>query len=75
VVDLRAFPPTPSFDPETTRAMGIAFDEARKILRLSEKVDGVTRLIADRIVDAAAAGERDPERLRDAAVDYFRNGK
>ena len=55
--------------------MGIAFDEARKILRLSEKVDGVTRLIADRIVDAAAAGERDPERLRDAAVDYFRNGK
>jgi hypothetical protein len=75
VSDLRAFSSTPSFDPETTHTMGVAFDEARKILGLSEKLDGMTRLIADRIVDAAAAGERDPARLRDAAVNYFRNGR
>jgi hypothetical protein len=54
--------------------MGVAYDEARKVLGLSEKLDGVTKLIADRILDAAAAGERDPIRLRDAAVNYFRNG-
>ena len=54
-------------------AMGIAFDEARKILGLSDKMDGATRLVADRIIDAAAAGERDPVRLRNAAVNYFRS--
>ena len=54
--------------------MGLAFDEARKILGLSDKLDGATRLVADRIVDAAAAGERDPSLLRDAAVTYFQNG-
>jgi hypothetical protein len=74
VLDLHAFTSTPAFDDEITHAMGIAYDEARKILGLSEKLDAVTRLIADRIVDAAAAGERDPVRLRDAAVNYFRNG-
>jgi hypothetical protein len=65
---------SPSFDPETTHAMGLAFDQARKALGLSDKMDGATRLIADRIIDAAAAGERDPDRLRDAAVHYFNNG-
>ena len=74
MLDLGGFLPTPVFDPETTHAMGLAFDEARKILGLSEKLDSATRLVADRIVDAAAAGERDPVRLRDAAVGYFRNG-
>jgi hypothetical protein len=74
MLDFGAFSPTPAFDPETTHAMGRAFDEARKILGLSEKLDRATRLVAERIVDAAAAGERDPVRLRDAAVGYFRNG-
>ena len=74
MLDLSAFEPTPAFDPEATHAMGVAFHEARKILGLSEKLDSVTKLIADRIVDAAAAGERDPIRLRDTAVRYFRNG-
>ena len=73
MLDLHAFPSTPAFDPEITHAMGVAFDEARKILGLSDKMDGATRLVADRIIDAAAAGERDPQRLRDAAVNYFRN--
>ncbi len=63
-----------SHDPETAHAIGLAFDEARKALGLSNKIDGVTRLLADRIIDAAAAGERDPARLRDAAISYFRNG-
>jgi hypothetical protein len=74
MLDLHAFPSAPAFDDEATHAMGIAYDEARKVLGLGEKLDSVTRLVADRIVDAAAAGERDPARLRDAALSYFRNG-
>jgi len=54
--------------------MGLAFDQARKAIGLGDRMDGATRLLADRIVDAAAAGERDPDRLRDAAINYFRNG-
>jgi hypothetical protein len=73
VPDLHAFQPTAAFDDETTHAMGVAYDEARKVLGLSDKMDGATRLVADRIVDAASAGERDPIRLRDAAVSYFQN--
>jgi hypothetical protein len=73
MVDIGVFSPNPSFDPETTHAMSVAFDEARKILGLSDRLDGATRLVADRIVAAAAAGERDPIRLRDAAVNYFKS--
>jgi hypothetical protein len=72
--ELGLFSTTPAFDPETTHAMGLAFDQARKAIGLSDKMDGATRLLADRIIDAAAAGERDPDRLRDAAINYFRNG-
>jgi hypothetical protein len=74
MLDIDAFPPGPSFDPETTHAMGLAFDHARKAVGLSDKMDGATRLLADRIIDAAAAGERDPDRLCAAAVNYFNNG-
>jgi hypothetical protein len=72
--ELGLFSTSLSFDPETTHAMGLAFDRARKALGLSDKLDGAARLIADRIIEAAAAGERDPDRLRDAAVNYYRNG-
>ena len=72
--ELGLFSASPAFDPETTHAMGLAFDQARKAIGLSDKMDGATRLLADRIIDAAAAGERDPDRLRDAAINYFRNG-
>jgi len=74
MLDIGAFSPNCSFDPETTHAMGVAFDEVRHILGLSDKLDGATRLVAERIIDAAAAGERDPARLRDVAVSYFTNG-
>jgi hypothetical protein len=66
--------PDISFDPEATQAMGFAFDEARRVLGLTDKVDAVTRLLADRIVDLASAGERDPIRLRDRALKYLANG-
>jgi hypothetical protein len=72
--ELGLFPTIPAFDPETTYAMGLAFDQARKAIGLNDKLDGASRLLADKIIEAAAAGERDPGRLRDAAVHYFNNG-
>jgi hypothetical protein len=62
-----------SFDPETTRAMGEAFDAARK------QVEGAGRAvheaIAARIISADQRGERDPMRLRNIALAGLGYGK
>lgn len=52
------------FDDETTRAMGLAFDQACGSLRPLASTDKARSLIAKRIIDAAKNGERDPIRLR-----------
>jgi hypothetical protein len=52
-----------TFDPPTVKLMTDAYLEACRLLRLTPRDDGVTRLVAKRIIDAARSGERDPERL------------
>jgi hypothetical protein len=59
---------TTSFDAETTRAMGVAFDMACRSLRLSDVSDPLTKLIASKIVDTASAGEHDAVRLHEAVM-------
>jgi hypothetical protein len=56
------------FDPETVRIMGVAFEMARAALRLADRDDRVIALIAERIIALAVAGERDPERLCEGAL-------
>ena len=73
MLDLTAFSKTLSFDPETTKGMGLAFDKARQQLGLSEKVDPVTQVLAERIIDLASAGERDAKRLQEHALSFFIN--
>lgn len=55
-----------AFDDETTRLIGEAFDAACALL--SSPSHSVREAIADRIIDAAASGERDPTRLREAGM-------
>jgi hypothetical protein len=55
-----------AFDDEATRIMGEAFDAACALL--SAPNYSVREAIADRIIDAAKHGERDPIRLRDAGI-------
>jgi hypothetical protein len=57
-----------SFDPETTQAMGQAFDQACKSLRNFGLEATVREIIAKRIVEAAENGERDPVRLHEQAL-------
>jgi hypothetical protein len=56
------------FDDEATRVMGKAFDAACKGLRDKGQPALVHEIIAERIVEAAQKGERDPVRLRDAGL-------
>jgi hypothetical protein len=56
------------FDAETTRLTGLAFETAIQALRNWGDVDPPREAIAKAIVDLAKGGERDPERLCDAAL-------
>ena len=62
------FWPRVVFDNADTRVMGAAFDAACEELRDTWQSPVVRELMAKRIIDAARAGERDVDRLRDAAL-------
>ncbi len=57
-----------SFDPEVTRAMGIAFERACQSLKLADITDPMTRLVATKIIEAARAGESDAVRLHEIVM-------
>jgi hypothetical protein len=63
------------FDPETVITLGTAFDEAWRSLQNSgvyftsaHTAEGTRERLAQRIVESAEGGERDPGRLRDDAL-------
>jgi hypothetical protein len=53
-----------AFDDGATRIIGEAFDAACKTLHDTGQPAIVYEVIAKRIIDAAAGGERDPDKLR-----------
>jgi hypothetical protein len=59
------------FDPEATKAMGIAFEKACRYLGLSLRFDPATESVAKVIIELAEGGEHDPERLYQAALAHF----
>jgi len=56
------------FDEETLAAMTAAFEDALRELRLTDRSDPITAMVAQKIIDCARQGERDPARLRDLAL-------
>jgi hypothetical protein len=56
------------FDAETTRLMGLAFETAIQARRTWGELEPPREAIATAIIDLAKGGERDPERLCDAAL-------
>jgi hypothetical protein len=63
-----------AFDPDTVRAMGIAFENACKELGILNKHDAVTRVVARTVIDMAQRGFRDEESLTAAVMEEFRLG-
>jgi hypothetical protein len=59
-----------AFDHETVAAMGIAFDRARRSFGLVGTDDGLTKIVAQTIIEAAGAGERDPDKLYETVRDW-----
>lgn len=62
------FVPRVVFDDAVTRIMGEAFDAACEEIRSAGEPPIVREIMAKKIIDAARAGERDVNRLRDAAL-------
>jgi hypothetical protein len=57
-----------AFEPEAVAAMSEAFEAAYEVLHEAGQPEAVREAIAKRIIAAATTGERDPVRLRAAAL-------
>ena len=58
-----------SFDPETRRVMGVALEMARAALRLADRTDAITEILAERIIALTKEGMIDPNLLCEWALD------
>jgi hypothetical protein len=56
------------FEPNVTRAMGIAFENTCKSLKLVDRSDPLNQIIAMRIIALASSGEHNPDRLYEGAL-------
>jgi hypothetical protein len=51
------------FEPDVTRAMGLAYERACRVLGLKDQADPATALVAEKIIELARRGESDPNAL------------
>ena len=52
-----------TFEPTDIEAMNLALETACVMLRLSEREESLRQIVARKIIECAATGERDPEVL------------
>ncbi len=57
-----------AFAPDDIKVLSDAFEAALLELKLVDRSDPATELVAKRIIELAQRGERDPVRLREAGV-------
>jgi hypothetical protein len=57
-----------AFQPEEITCMTAAYEDALRVLQLSDRQDPITELVAKKIIEAAQTGERDSQRIRERAL-------
>ena len=57
-----------TFGPDEIKAMAAAYESALIDLQLMDRNDPLTELIAKAIVNVTATGERDPEKIKERAL-------
>jgi hypothetical protein len=58
-----------AFGPEEIEAMVMAYEDACRVLKLTEKrSDPLTQLLALKVIEIARTGEFDPVKIRDLAL-------
>ena len=56
------------FDPEMIACMTAAYEGALHVLRLADRQDPLTELVAKKIIEVTHLGERDPARICERAL-------
>jgi hypothetical protein len=59
------------FTPEDITVLTAAIEDALQVLRLVDRKDPAVALVAQRIIELARQGERDPKMLQDAVLESF----
>lgn len=57
-----------AFGPEEIERMTTAYEDALRVLGLTDRADPMTEILAKKIVEIAQTGERDPARICATAV-------
>jgi hypothetical protein len=57
-----------AFGPDEIKVLTAAYQEALRTLRLANRSDPTTEIVAKKIIELAQRGERDPVRLRERAI-------
>jgi len=59
------------FGPDEITVLTTAFEDTLRALRLADRADPATEIIAKKIIELAQQGERDPVRLRERAIQFL----
>jgi hypothetical protein len=60
-----------AFNPEEIAMLRDVFEDTLRSMKLTDRADPATLLVAKKIIELATQGERDATRLRRAAIDAF----
>ena len=58
-----------AYDSDTIAVISEAYETARRDLGLTDRTDLITDTLARKIIEVARTGERDPDRIRQRALD------
>jgi hypothetical protein len=58
-----------AFEPEAIRTMTAAYEDVLRTLCLAHRSDPITWIVAEKVIQFAQRGERDPVRLRKLALE------
>jgi hypothetical protein len=58
-----------AFEPEAITMMTTAYEEALRVLGLTDRQDPITEIVATKIIEVAQQGERNPVVLRQRALE------
>jgi len=57
-----------AFDPEQITVLGTVFEDLLRELKLTDRTDPLTTIIAHKVITVAQTGERDPQRIRERVL-------
>jgi len=67
-VALARLPQNSAFGPDEIKRMTTAYEDALRVLGFVDRTDAITEIIANKVIEIAQTGERDPFRIRARAI-------